>query len=57
MRAWISPQAMDIPSMFRRETVVESNLGRIVVIGFMGTVQKGHDTLGNKFTRMKGPII
>jgi len=41
MRAWVNPQAMDIPSMFRRETVNESNPERIGYFCFIGPVQKG----------------
>ncbi len=57
MRAWINPQASE-----HSEYIEERNGGRvkpwrIVNYGFMGKVQKGYDTLGNTFTRMKGPII
>jgi len=40
-----------IPSIVRREKVIEPNPERIVNFGFMGTVQKGHDTLGNNFDK------
>ena len=40
MRA-LAPRLVDIPSIVRREKVIESNPERIGYYGFMGTVQKG----------------
>ena len=40
MRA-LAPRPVGIPSIVRREKVIESNPERIGYYGFMGTVQKG----------------